>query len=367
MTAINLPSLSFNIDESSDKETLNNILDTLQLYRKELNFLLMNLDEDNMPSVIGRIEDGEGNISNISQTVDEISMTVSSNAGDISNLQIKADQISAKVANAQGDIAALVITANGISSTVASHTGQISQINQTASGIQTQVSNQAGQISSLQQTASGIQTQVSNHAGQISTLTQTAQGIQTQVTDNKNRISTVTQTMDGIRSQVSSLDREVGGFYSEIVQLDREISSRVSYSDYNGEEIVSLIEQTPNRIKLSADKIELDGITEVAETLYVGGKSEDGRIVLASRFTDGGIRSNGESLYIECMTGVYVSSFRQGYRSAIITEDILEMEMEYIGAIMAWRSSRRCYIDATSTGIAVRDSDGNSLGNIAYN
>lgn len=263
MTAINLPSLSFNIDESSDKETLNNILDTLQLYRKELNFLLMNLDGDNMPSILGRIEDGEGNVSNISQTVDEISMTVANSAGDISNLQITANQISAKVADAQGNIAALELTAKGLTSTVSSHTGQISQINQTASGIQTQVTNQAGQISSLNQTATSIQTQVSNQAGEISTIKQTAQGIQSQVTNNKNNISIVTQTAQGIQSQVSSLDREVGGFYSEITQLDRQISQKVAYTDYNGREIASLINQEAHRITISAEAIDLRGVTSI--------------------------------------------------------------------------------------------------------
>lgn len=355
MTAINLPSLSFNIDESSDKETLNNILDTLQLYRKELNFLLMNLDEDNMPSVIGRIEDGEGNISNISQTVDEISMTVSSNAGDISNLQIKADQISAKVANAQGDIAALVITANGISSTVASHTGQISQINQTASGIQTQVSNQAGQISSLSQTASSIQTQVTNNKGEISTVKQTASGLQTQVSNNKNDISTVTQTVNGIRSQVSSLDREVGGFYSEITQLSGQISSKVGYNDYNGREIASLINQEAHRITISAEAIDLHGITTVNGQLRIGTQSDRNTYI---RFGGGptiyGEVRSGFGAFLEFSAtdidfgGANIRNFKGGSDSAI----------------EAYYSSNKCYLDLGSRGLVVRDTRGGVVGTI---
>ena len=242
MPTINLPIVDFDIDSSTNEETLNSILDTLQLYRKELNFLLMNLDEDNMPAIQRRIEDGEGNISVIQQDINKIQLAVADNAGNIGNLQIMADNISMAVANNAGDIAQLQIRAGSIESAVADN---------------------AGNISVLYQTADGIQTQVTNQAGEISTLTQTANGIQTQVTDNKSKISTLTQTVDGIQTQVTSIDDELGVHSSQITQLDWVIQSKVSYTDYNGREIVSLIEQTPSSIKISAEHIDLIGITRI--------------------------------------------------------------------------------------------------------
>jgi predicted nucleic acid-binding Zn-ribbon protein len=242
---------------------MESILDTLQLYRKELNFLLMNLGADNMPSVIGRIEDTEGNISHISQTIDDITLTVANGQGDIAQLQVRADQISAQVANAQGDVASLIIRADSITQTVSNQAGQISQIKQTAASIQSTVSNQAGEISVIKQTAQGIQSQVSNQSGQISTLTQTAQGLQSQVTNNYNRSSQITQTVDGIQSTVSYQGNQLGTAMSEITQLSNSISSKVSYTDYNGREIASLINQEARRITISAEALDLRGVTAI--------------------------------------------------------------------------------------------------------
>lgn len=200
MPAINLPNINITEEGLNNKKTMENILDTLQKYRKELNFLLMNLDEDNMPSVIGRIEDGEGRISLINQAIDEIQLLVADNTGDIAQLTVRADEIAATVANNAGDIAQLQITANS------------------------------------------IQTTVANHAGEISTIKQTAQGIQTQVT---------------------SINNTVGSHSSQITQLSNSISSKVSYTDYNGVQIASLINQEAGRITLSAAVLDLRGITTI--------------------------------------------------------------------------------------------------------
>jgi len=270
MPNINLPTIDFTINSGSNKQELQQILDTLTKYRKELNFLLMNLDGENMPAIAGYIEDAFGNISSIQQTIDGINITVSNAVGDISSLQVQADNISALVGNNAGDIASLVIRA-GL--------------------IETMVGNNAGDISTLTQTTQGIQTQVSNNTGAISTVTQTAQGIQTQVTNNAGQISSVVQTVNGIQSTVASHTTELGSVYSTITQLSTSISSKVSYSDYTGTEIVSLIEQTPNSIKLSASKIDLTGIT----TIY--GTSPNSTFATFNAFSDFYIQDGGYKIF----------------------------------------------------------------------
>ena len=270
MPNINLPTIDFTINSGSNKQELQQILDTLTKYRKELNFLLMNLDGENMPAIAGYIEDAFGNISSIQQTIDGINITVSNAVGDISSLQVQADNISALVGNNAGDIASLVIRA-GL--------------------IETMVGNNAGDISTLTQTTQGIQTQVSNNTGAISTVTQTAQGIQTQVTNNAGQISSVVQTVNGIQSTVASHTTELGSVYSTITQLSTSISSKVSYSDYTGTEIVSLIEQTPNSIKLSASKVDLTGIT----TIY--GTSPNSTFATFNAFSDFYIQDGGYKIF----------------------------------------------------------------------
>ena len=288
MPSINLPTIDFTINSGSNKQELQQILDTLTKYRKELNFLLMNLDADNMPTIAGYIEDAFGNISLIQQTIDEITIMVGNAEGDIASLQVRADSISALVGNNAADIASLVIRAGSI---------------------ETAVSNNAGDISTLTQTAQGIQTQISDSAGAIATLTQTAQGIQTQVTNNAGQISSVVQTVNGIQSTVASHTTELGSVYSTITQLSTSISSKVSYSDYTGTEIVSLIEQTPNSIKLSANKVDLTGIT----TIY--GTSPNSTFATFNSYSDFYIQDGGNKIFqvTNDIDGGTVGAFNKDY------------------------------------------------------
>ncbi len=137
---IQFPNLDINIDEGLDnKEILQQILDAIHKQRKELNFYLMNLNEDNMPTIAGRMEDIEGNISLIDQDIDEILLLVANNAGDIAALSVRADQIQAQVADNAGNISSLSLRADAIETTVANNSGNISQLQQTANSIMSRV------------------------------------------------------------------------------------------------------------------------------------------------------------------------------------------------------------------------------------
>ena len=139
---LNLPDIS----QAFNGNTNEQILDSLQKYRKELNFLLMNLDESNMPSIAGRLDGIDGSFSLIQQDLSSITLAVG---------------------NAQGDISALSITVGGISTTVSNHTGQISTINQTVSGIQSTVSSHTTTIG----THTSQITQMSNNISSIVSFT----------------------------------------------------------------------------------------------------------------------------------------------------------------------------------------------------
>lgn len=202
MPAINIPSLNVNaIGEGlKDSKNYEMILDTLQRYRKELNFYLMNLDLDNMPSVGGLIGDLQGDYSLISQTVDGIVLSVGNIQGAVSALQIQATGILASVSDAEGNIAALQLTASGL---------------------------------------------------------------QTQITDNTGNISTLTQTVDGISTLVYSPTDGLGAAWSAISQNATEISSVVSFTDVTGNEIVSKVNQTATTFSIDASKINLTGLTTI--------------------------------------------------------------------------------------------------------
>ena len=219
---IQLPNLDINIDEGLDnKEMLQQILDAIHKQRKELNFYLMNLNEDNMPTIAGRMEDIEGNISLIDQNIDEILLLVANNAGDIASLSVRADQIQAQVSNNAGDIAALSVRADEIEATVADNAGNISSLQQTATSLTSRISNAEGNISQLQQTANSI------------------------------------------ISRVSYLEDDFDWAYSEITQLADEITAKVTIGD-----VVNYLSINRSGVQIHANNIDLTGITSIHSPRY---------------------------------------------------------------------------------------------------
>lgn len=310
MPAVNLPNISISNEDFKSQETMEQILDTLMKYRKELNFLLMNLDEENMPVIDEKMDGLYGRM----ETVD----------------------------------------------------GQVSEFIQTVDGFRMTVSNYEGQVSEFIQTVDGFQTTVSNYEGQVSQFVQTVDGFQTTVANYQGQVSQFTQTVNGFQTQVSNYASEVGTFNSEITQLAESISSKVSYTDYNGREIVSLIEQTASSIKLSANKIDLNGITTVNRSLMLGSGSNYGELIF----------NNGVSIYASPNSplGGYAMEFDaevfRFYGRPIFNNDaIFYGDVDFRGnttglsAIESYYSGNKCYIDyGGGSRLTIRDSDGYVVG-----
>ena len=355
MPAINLPTIDIDKEDFKSKETMEQILDTLIKYRKELNYLLMNLDVDNMPLVGGLIGDIEGDYSVLQQTVEGVQIQVGNQAGDISDLNIRADAITATVGDNAGNIGQLQVQANSIQGAVTDNAGDIATLTITAQGIQSQVTTNEGNISTVTQTAAGIQSQVTTNEGNISSVTQTAQGIQTQVTS--------------VVRNVNNLDSEVGTLSSEITVVAGQVSSKVSYTDYNGVEIASLINQDARRITISAEALDLTGVTSIYGRYsgdYAQFDGSDFGIMVSNtqRFVVSS-RSYGTGLYVH--DGPLLSSAHgDTYFQRPITMHSNPTGSREGYNITSWSESRRCYVDATSSGVVVRDSYGSVLGSLFF-
>ena len=168
----------------------------------QLQYLLANLDADNipeLPDIIKRLSDAEGNITNFEVTAEGIKVQVQNNKGDIANLVIRADKLSSQITQTeQGLSSRIEQTASQIRTEVNDvKNGLSSQISQTASEIRTQVANNKGEISTLRQTANSLSVQVSNHANSISSLKITANGLESRVSDLNGKYSSLKQTVDG--------------------------------------------------------------------------------------------------------------------------------------------------------------------------
>lgn len=212
--------------EEETEEKVSSIQNYLFMLVEQLRYSLRNLDLKNMnPAAVerftgtitepiyGRIEDAEGNIT---------------------QLGITAQGLAAKISDAEGNIASLQVTATQLASQISDANGNISQLQQTATSIMSTVSSQAGQISQLWQTASSIQSTVTNQAGQISRLQQRADGFETVVADQNDNISEIRQSVDSISFSVNGSSLELtkdGVTVSETLQAAALIGNEIELRD----------------------------------------------------------------------------------------------------------------------------------------
>lgn len=395
---IQLPNLDINIDEGLDnKEILQQILDAIHKQRKELNFYLMNLNEDNMPTIAGRMEDIEGNISLIDQNIDEILLLVANNAGDIAALSVRADQIQAQVADNADNISSLSLRADEIAGRVADAENNISQLSIRADEIETvvvdnhkYVTTQLGllgdeivevettlsnQISTVSQTASQIQTQVSNLVTEVSELSTT-------VTQN---YSTLTQRADSIESTVSRISRSVDELeddmdwaYSQITQLADEITAKVTIGD-----VVNYLSVNRSGVKIHAQNIDLEGITRIYSPdtdsyatfdnygdFYI---THDGdRIFGLFNTIDGvDIRSLGDTFLRHTFWGTTAAEGEWTFYGTVDFSyaDVigLDTDIDRRYLIECYYSANKCYIDyGGGDRLTIRDRNGNVVGWISF-
>ncbi|MGO4887059.1 phage tail spike protein [Anaerobacillus sp. MEB173] len=228
------------------------------------------------------------NRSRIEQTNEKISMEVERIEGEISTARSDFNITAAEI---RGEVSLIETTLDG---KISDNTSLISQ---TASTINLRID---GVESGLFEEVSDLQEHVDSEfildRQRMSTIELNLDQISLGVSSNtdsivylsdeeipalKNRISTAEQkitdsaiisTVTGSTTYQNDLGAKVDTttYSSKVTQLEDSISSKVSSTDYTGNTIASLINQTATTISLSASKINLDGIVRVASTLDVG-------------------------------------------------------------------------------------------------
>lgn len=206
-----------NIEGKSQEEINGELLNYMYMLLEQLRYTLGNLgvgnfNESELNDIAGmistpiyaKLEDAEGNITQLSLTAEGLVSRVESAEGDISTLTQTAEGLVSRVSSAEGDISTLSQTADRLTSRIEGAEGSISQLSQTASGLSVRVSSAEGDISVLEQTATGLSTRVSNAEGDISTLEQTANSISARVGDAEVAISDLGIRLNGTVT-VSSL------------------------------------------------------------------------------------------------------------------------------------------------------------------
>lgn len=113
----------------------------------------------------GAITELRHNVSEIEQTVDQISLTVSSYDGRIGTLELTANSLTSRIQNAEGDISTVTQTADTLTSKVLAAEGNISTITQTTDSLVIKFDG----IKSLDETIQGGVTTISKNGIVITT------------------------------------------------------------------------------------------------------------------------------------------------------------------------------------------------------
>lgn len=102
--------------------------------------------------------------------------------------------------------------------------------------------------------------------------------------------SEIVQTAKEIKIMVMEVDDKVSTNQSSISVLKNQILTKVEQSDYNGSNIVSMINQTAKSVTISAQHIKLEGIVTANDNFKV---LEDGSIIATNASVTGTINANG--------------------------------------------------------------------------
>lgn len=130
-------------------------------------------------------------------------------------------------------------------------------------------------ISDVKVTLDGTIARQSQIIQEVDNITLNVTDIETNLTGVTTQVGQLEVRSDQITQNVLAIDSRVGWAESTINVQAGQIQNKVGVSDFNGNTIASLINQTATTVTVIASKIELSGITEVAHTLNIGGNFRD--------------------------------------------------------------------------------------------
>lgn len=254
-----IPSFSPIVGTNSEE-----ILDSLEKQRKELQWLLQHLDSKNVKELNAEVINA-GRIS--SKHLKVGSDTEFEEGYDTRALfEVTNDRITLEVEELDSSITTLNIRADGITQSVTNLNNNLSsRITQTAAEIRGEVT---AQVTTINNNIQAVR-------NDVSVVSQTASQIQSIVTSQQTQIS-------GIGNRVSNAE-------SSITQQAYQIQSKVSINDFTGSTIVSKINQDPYSVTIDARKINLNGAVmvngsisgatsiDVTDNIYIGNTLQIGR------------------------------------------------------------------------------------------
>ena len=254
---------------SNKKKTFSDLLTETKIEIKENQKQTQSRIEQTNDRITFEVETIGESLSSINQTSEAIKLRVEKVEGDVveaySQIELTATEI-------RSEVSAQVETLDGkIAENASSITQTAEAIRSEVSGVKTEVMTHADNQASAAETNAKDYTD--GEIGPIVTRVSSAESSITQLSNSiESKVSEDIYLIDKsvLEDDISGLGTRVSSAESTITQQAGQISSRVTYSDYNGNEIASRINQTATTITLDASRINLTGITNVAQQLQLG-------------------------------------------------------------------------------------------------
>src|SRR5699024_9671740 len=141
--------------------------------------------------------------------------------------------------------------------------------------------------SAIIQTADEIRTEVTKKMDEVD---EQFSGVISSISSVSQQADRIESTVESVEQEVDDLDRTVRSHSSSITQMSNEISMKVSAGD-----IASEINQTAQAVKIRADKIQMDGIVELSDSVELGRTSGSSSKAIKFDGTGAWIYSNGSN------------------------------------------------------------------------
>lgn len=138
-----------------------------------------------------------------------------------------------------------------------------------------------------------------------------------------NEVAAINIKANEISLKVSGLDSRMGQAESSINIQAGQIQSKVSYTEYNGPTVTSMITQDPYSISMLAQNLNLQGLVTITNLKTPGQTVIDGGNVYGSSFVVG--RGTGSTMTLTSIAGAHVLSSSDSAGMAIQSNNSLSL------------------------------------------
>lgn len=209
---------------------------------------------------IGNIETSTNNkFSEIQQTIDGITQTVSNNKTYIETINSSIDNINSSLGNINSSLGGINSSLGNLSGKVETNTENISKLTQTAEQIQATVTQNKNSIATINSSIGTLTGKVTENTTNISQLIQRADQISASVTQNTEMIEDVSTDLKGVIDQTKGNTDDIVSLIIKADNINFKVEKNTEKIEKNGTDIGTVNEKLESmQTTITNNKSEID-------------------------------------------------------------------------------------------------------------